>query len=202
MDLFGNTADPAVNLLPADGTVHYFGPVLPEDQADWYFARLMETVDWRHDEAVIYGKRITTKRKVAWYGDRAFRYTYSRVTRTALPWTRELRLLKDCVERAAGERFNSCLLNLYHSGDEGMSWHSDAESDLVRNGAIGSLSLGAARRFSFKHNSLDLKADVTLEHGSLLVMKDATQSFWKHRVPPAKSVTRPRISLTFRTIRT
>jgi alkylated DNA repair dioxygenase AlkB len=201
MDLFAKFVDPAENLLPVDGIVNYHGPVLSPEQADWYFEQMMHTIAWRHDEAIIYGRHITTKRRVAWYGDRAWQYTYSRTTKSALPWIEPLHALKRIVETHSSERYNSCLLNLYHSGEEGMSWHSDGETDLVRNGAIGSLSLGAARRFSFRHNKLDQRVDVTLDHGSLLVMKGVTQSHWKHRLPPTKKVLQPRINLTFRQIR-
>jgi len=96
--------------------------------------------------------------------------------------------------------FNSCLLNLYHSGEEGMAWHSDAEKDLKKNGAIGSLSLGAERKFAFRHKQTKEKVELYLEHGSLLVMKGTTQTNWLHRLPPAKKVTALRINLTFRTI--
>jgi alkylated DNA repair dioxygenase AlkB len=41
---------------------------------------------------------------------------------------------------------------------------------------------------------------VILEHGSLLVMKGATQINWMHRLPPTTKVKRPRINLTFRTM--
>lgn len=85
-----------------------------------------------------------------------------------------------------GETFNSCLLNLYHNGDEGMAWHSDGEKDLKKNGAIGSLSFGAVRKFAFKHKQTKEHVGLTLEHGSLLVMKDETQSHWLHRLPPTK----------------
>ncbi|HAI79839.1 MAG TPA: alpha-ketoglutarate-dependent dioxygenase AlkB, partial [Chryseobacterium sp.] len=98
------------------------------------------------------------------------------------------------------EKFNSCLLNLYHNGDEGMAYHSDAEKDLKKNGAIASLSLGAERKFSFKHKVTGEKVELVLEHGSLLVMRDETQSYWLHRLPPTKRVTAPRVNLTFRTI--
>jgi alkylated DNA repair dioxygenase AlkB len=136
---------------------------------------------------MMFGKKIITKRKVAWYGDSPFRYTYSKVTKEALPWTPELLTLKNRIETATGETFNSCLLNLYHSGDEGMAWHSDDEIDLKRNGAIGSITFGAERKFAFKHKHIDQKVEMLLEHGSLLVMKDTTQTFWLHRLPPTKS---------------
>ena len=94
----------------------------------------------------------------------------------------------------------SCLLNLYHDGNEGMAWHSDGEKDLKKYGAIASLSLGAERKFSFKHKSTKQTLSLWLEKGSLLVMKGSTQENWLHRLPPTKKIKTPRINLTFRTI--
>ncbi|MBQ0740235.1 alpha-ketoglutarate-dependent dioxygenase AlkB, partial [Aquimarina celericrescens] len=111
---------------------------------------LLKNIEWKNDEAIIFGKRIITKRKVAWYGEKQFEYTYSNTTKHALPWTLELLELKEIIEKKTNETFNSCLHNLYHDGSEGMAWHSDAEKDLKKNGAIGSLSFGAERKFAFK----------------------------------------------------
>jgi len=198
MELFKDLIDPKRNLLPHDGTVNYYGKVIPE--ADHYLHQLLHRIEWRPDEAVIFGKHISTKRKVAYDGDRPFDYTYSNTTKQALPWTEELLALKQIIENATHETFNSCLLNLYHSGEEGMAWHSDGEKDLKRNGAIGSVSLGAERKFSFKHKVTKQRVDVNLEHGSLLVMTGTTQTHWLHRLPPTKKVSTPRVNLTFRTI--
>lgn len=104
------------------------------------------------------------------------------------------------IEAQTGESFNSCLLNLYHTGDEGMAWHSDGETDLKKDGTIGSLSLGAVRKFAFKHKQSKEKFELFLEHGSLLLMKDTTQTYWLHRLPPSKKVHTIRVNLTFRTI--
>jgi alkylated DNA repair dioxygenase AlkB len=137
---------------------------------------------------------------VAWYGDSHFEYTYSNTTKRALPWTQELLGLKSIVENKTGEKFNSCLLNLYHNGNEGMAWHSDAEKDLKKNGAIGSLSFGAERKFGFKHKVTKETVMILLEHGSLLVMRGTAQINWQHRLPPTKRILNERINLTFRTI--
>ena len=200
MQLFDIEADPRHNHLPYDGTVQYYGKVIQEMVADDYFEKLMQNIAWENDQAIILGRQITTKRKVAWYGDQAYEYTYSNVNRYALPWTVELLELRQRVQQLTGERFNSCLLNLYHTGEEGMAWHSDDETDLKKNGAIASLSFGAERRFAFKHKQSKEKVELYLEHGSLLVMKDTTQNHWLHRLPPTKKVTTARINLTFRTI--
>ena len=200
MDLFGNLADANENLLPKDGTVNYYGKIIDQEEADAFYLQLLENIEWKNDEAVIFGKKILTKRKVAWYGDDNYEYTYSNSTKKAIPWTPELLKLKALAEEKTGEEFNSCLLNLYHNGEEGMAYHSDGEKDLKKNGAIASLSFGAERKFSFKHKFTKEKVELLLEHGSLLVMKDQTQSFWLHRLPPTKKIHTPRINLTFRTI--
>lgn len=200
MELFPHTTSNVLNFLPYDGTVNYYGPILKRHEAVTYYDALMKTIDWKNDEAIIFGKKIVTKRKAAWYGDDIFEYTYSKITKKALPWTGELLSLKKLIEEITGESYNSCLLNLYHSGAEGMAYHSDAEKDLKKNGAIASLSLGAERKFSFKHKLTKQRIDFHLENGSLLVMKDETQSFWLHRLPPTTKVKTPRINLTFRFI--
>ena len=197
MDLF---TDGIRNLLPYDGTVHYFGPIISSSDSDLLFHSLLNTIEWKQDEAIIYGKHILTKRKVAWYGDRPFAYTYSRTTKFELPWTNELLELKSLTEVHSQEKYNSCLLNLYHTGEEGMAWHSDGEKDLKKNGTIASISLGAERKFSFKHKESKLNVTTVLQNGSLLVMKDETQAHWLHRLPPTTKIRTPRINLTFRTI--
>ena len=200
MNLFDTGPSQDKNLIPKDGIVNYYGRLMPVATANHYLQALMDTIDWKPDEAIIFGKHIYTKRKVAWYGDREFNYTYSKITKQALLWTPELLALKMLLQQVTGETFNSCLLNLYHSGDEGMAWHSDGEKDLKKNGAIASMTFGAERKFSFKHKETKETISLTLEHGSLLIMKGETQKYWLHRLPPTKLITQPRINLTFRTI--
>lgn len=198
MDLF--SSEKVKNILPIDGVTNYHGVILDKGLCDLYYQKLLQNILWQHDEAVIFGKKIITKRKVAWYGNNNYTYTYSGVTKTAHLWTEELLELKKKIELESKETYNSCLLNLYHSGQEGMAYHSDGEKMLKKNAAIASLSLGAERKFSFKHKENKHRVDILLESGSLLVMKQGTQQNWLHRLPPTKKVETPRINLTFRTI--
>tara|TARA_B110000977_G_scaffold29857_1_gene38930 strand:- start:12 stop:614 length:603 start_codon:yes stop_codon:yes gene_type:complete len=198
MDLF--SSEIMKNILPFDGVTNYHGIILDTNACNFYFETLMNTIHWKNDEAIIFGKKIITKRKVAWYGESEYSYTYSKVTKTANIFTKELLELKAILEKESGETYNSCLLNLYHSGEEGMGYHSDNEKMLKKNGAIASLSLGVARKFSFKHKENKQRIDLILENGSLLVMKKGTQTNWVHRLPPTTKVNSPRINLTFRTI--
>jgi len=200
MFLFENDINPQENLLPFDGIVNYYGKVFTKEEANFFYQELLENIAWKNDEAIILGKHIVTKRKVAWYGDTNFEYQYSKITKTALLWNETLVKLKKIVENLTAETYNSCLLNLYHTGEEGMAWHSDGEKDLKKDGAIASLTFGAERKFSFKHKKTGDTVSKVLEHGSLLVMKGTTQTFWLHRLPPTKMIYSPRINLTFRTI--
>lgn len=189
-----------INILPFDGAADYYGMALTVAEARLYLGRLLEHIEWRNDEAVIFGRHIITRRKVAWYGDGNYAYAYSGKTRQALAWTPDLLRLKARVETLTGKTFNSCLLNLYHTGEEGMAWHSDDEKTLEKDGAIASLSLGAERKFSFRHRKTRETISVQLEPGSLLVMHGVTQDHWLHSLPKTKKVSDPRINLTFRTM--
>jgi len=200
MDLFSSILEQPINLLPYDGEVNYFGEIFSLDENDYYFDLLLNIIDWRSDKAIVFGNIIETKRKVAWYAEEPFSYTYSNMTKTALLFPPELLSLKALVEEQTGETYNSCLLNLYHSGEEGMAWHSDGEKDLKELGAIASLSFGVERKFAFKHKQSKEVVSLPLKAGSLLVMKGVTQQYWLHRLPPTKLIKDARINLTFRTI--
>ena len=200
MNLFELDPDPEKNWLPVDGTVNYYGKLFDTNQADFFLQKLTTTIEWQNDEVLMFGKKIITKRKVAWYGEKHLEYTYSNTTKQALAWTEVLLELKRHVEHRTGATYNSCLLNLYHNGNEGMGWHSDDEKELLKNGTIASLSYGSVRKFSFKHRTNNTKIDLMLEHGSLLAMEGETQYFWKHQLPTTKKSKLPRVNLTFRTI--
>ena len=197
MNLFN---DKKINIINKDGMVDYYGKIFSKMESDRLYKLLLNNINWKNDEAIIYGKHIITKRKIAWYGDSDYSYKYSNISKQALPWTEYLLGLKKKVEQMIESNFNSCLLNLYHNGNEGVTWHSDGEKTLGNTPLIASLSFGAERKFSFKHKQTKQLVSLTLEHGSLLVMKDKTQTNWLHSLPITKKISNLRINLTFRTI--
>ena len=198
INLFENQIDPEKNWLPYDGTVHYWAKIFNATQDAFYYKTLLENIAWKNDEAIIFGKHIITKRKIAWYADKPYQYTYSKINRTALLWTPLLLELKKSVEIKTKQTYNSCLLNLYPTGQEGMAWHSDDEKDLNPNGSIASLTFGAKRKFAIKHRDTKYKQIFELATSDLLEMKDETQKHWIHNIPTTKKIHTPRISLTFR----
>jgi alkylated DNA repair dioxygenase AlkB len=186
--------------LERDGRAEYFSHFFRADESDHFFERLQHSLSWKADQINMFGKLETTARKVAWVGDPQCRYTYSGIEKIPQDWTEELLQIKHQLEEEIGYSYNSCLLNLYHNGDEGMGWHSDNEKELDSATPIASISLGATRKFAFRHKQDKTTVSAFLEHGSLLIMHAPVQDYWHHSLLKTKTVTSPRINLTFRKI--
>lgn len=193
------------NLLPSDGEVLYFPKILNQETADLAFEHCFNQLNWVFDEAIIYGKKIQTKRQIVWMADKTDQtasFKYSGIERQASQWDEKVLQLKQIVEEKVAFKFNSCLLNLYHNRSQGMAWHSDKTKEFGANTTIATLSLGATRRFELKHNQTKQVISIDLEPGSLLVMTKNTQLNWVHRLVKSDSKNiepqEARISLTFR----
>jgi len=110
--------------------------------------------------------------------------------------------IKNEIEEVCQENFTTVLLNYYRDGKDSNGWHADNEKELGRNPVIASVSFGAERSFHLQHNTIkEHKLKITLEHGSLLIMKGSTQHFWKHQIPKTAKIIGSRINLTFRIIK-
>jgi alkylated DNA repair dioxygenase AlkB len=186
------------NLLPYDGTVFYLENFIDDDAAKYWYERLRSEIEWRPDEVVIFGKHMILSRLHALYGLQEKTYNYSGIERKTLRWNDILLEIKQSVEACVGKSFNACLVNFYKDGTESMGWHADSESSLVKGGAIVSVSLGAQRKFLFKHKTTKERVVLNLASGSLLEISGLTQQFWKHVLPASKKVKEGRINLTFR----
>jgi alkylated DNA repair dioxygenase AlkB len=186
------------NIINQDGQARYFGIILNAEQKHNYFNELLNKIEWTNEKLVMFGKEITTKRKVAFYGDSLMSYTYSNKTKQALTWTPLLMEIKQLATSYTGSNYNACLLNLYHDGEEGMGWHSDDEKEIIPNSSIASLSFGAERKFAIKHKATNQTHSILLENGSLFEMLGSFQKHWLHSMPKSKKIIAPRINLTFR----
>ncbi len=174
---------------------------IPVALADRWLAELTAEIGWEQEVLRIFGREVKVPRQVAWHGDAGRTYRYSGVVHEPRPWTALLREIKRTVERLAGARFNSVLANRYRDGADSMGWHSDDEPELGPEPVIASLSLGASRKLRFRHRQrCEPARQLTLDHGSLLVMRGATQTNWQHALPKTRRPVGPRINLTFRRI--
>ena len=200
-DLFA--PKPTDNLLPYDGQVNDLGIVI--DYPSPLFYNLVTELPWQEDIVTLFGKTHVTTRQIVWMGDSDIDYQYSGHTRQTIPWKDTVFHVKHHIEQklldlGIDANFNSCLLNYYPSGEDGMGYHADDERELGEQPIIASLSLGATRKFVFKHKKTQDKVELYLESGQLIVMHGETQNFWKHSITKTKKVTTGRISLTFRQI--
>lgn len=200
-DLFA--PKPTDNLLPYDGQVNDLGIVI--DYPSPLFYNLVTELPWQEDIVTLFGKTHVTTRQIVWMGDSDIDYQYSGHTRQTIPWTDTVFHVKHHIEQklldlGIDANFNSCLLNYYPSGEDGMGYHADDERELGEQPIIASLSLGATRKFVFKHKKTQDKVELYLESGQLIVMHGETQNFWKHSITKTKKVATGRISLTFRQI--
>jgi len=190
----------AENLAAQDGELYYRPGFIAPDRCLGLFERLLAELDWQEEFMSMVGRRVSVPRRVCWHGDEGAVYHYSGLVHYPQPWTEALLALKQSVEAACGQRFNSVLGNLYRDGQDSMGWHADQEKSLGENPFIASLSLGAARLFKIRHTQSGETLDLNLADGSLLLMGGALQHHWRHCVPKTRQPVAARINLTFRKI--
>ncbi len=179
----------------------YLPAFFSTNESDLFFKTLLETIEWKQDKIMMYGKELPLPRLSAWYGDTNKPYSYSGITLNPLPWTKELLEIKEKIETEAKVEFSSVLLNRYRDGKDYVGWHTDAEKELGRNPIIGSVNFGATRRFQLRRiDDHSDKFEVELNHGSFLLMGGATQHYWQHQVPKTSQMIGERLNLTFRVI--
>jgi alkylated DNA repair dioxygenase AlkB len=184
-----------------NGLLEYIPAFLSPQNSAFLFDLLLEETPWNQGTITIFGKKIATPRHEAFYAEHGLNYAYSGQQLTVHPFTKELESLKNQLEQFTKQKFNSVLINLYRNGNDSNGWHADNEKELGINPFIASLSLGTERRFDIQHIKSKEKKSIILENGSLLLMGDEMQHYWKHQIAKTKKVHSPRINLTFRLIR-
>ncbi|MBF04746.1 MAG: alpha-ketoglutarate-dependent dioxygenase AlkB [Flavobacterium sp.] len=198
LDLFPN--EKIILDLP-DAIFEYYPNFLTPEKATLIFRKLLDETPWKQDTITIYGKTHLQPRLTALYGNEGKPYSYSNIAMQPHPWNPTLMFLKNEIEEHTQLSFTTVLLNLYRNENDSNGWHSDNEKELGRNPSIASLSLGEDRVFQLKHiEKKEIKQNIILTNGSLLVMKEGSQIYYKHQLPKASSPKRSRINLTFRTI--
>lgn len=207
MNLFAGIEDKDqgafVEIELPDAEIRFYENFFDQSECELLFKNLVEKVNWRNDKIKIFNKEVSIPRLSAWYGNAGLSYSYSGLKLEPNEWNEELLIIKEKIENHLGIQFNSVLINLYRDGQDSMGWHKDDEKELGINPIIASVSLGQERPFQLKHiyNKVHGTKTIQLSDGSLLLMQGATQHFWKHQIPKTSRIIKPRINLTFRTIK-
>lgn len=187
-------------LTKDDGELTLIEHFISDGDAQQFFTNLERELPWGDEYVRMFGKPVLVPRKVCWCGDPDAVYSYSGVRHDPAPWTASLLELKQRVEAETQQTFNSVLGNLYRNEKDSMGWHADKEKELGAQPCIASLSFGAARAFRAQHTQGRQNIKLTLNNGSLLIMRGEFQKHWRHCVPKQLEATLPRINLTFRYI--
>jgi alkylated DNA repair dioxygenase AlkB len=196
-----NLFSEALHLNLPDSDLIYYPNFLDGSSATDYFRILQEETPWQQDDITVFGKKYAQPRLTALYANNDKAYSYSNITMHPHVFTKELLQIKNEVEQLAETKFTTCLLNLYRDGKDSNGWHADNEKELGENPVIASITLGEERFFHLKHRTnKNLKHKLLLEHGSLLLMKGATQHHWLHQIPKTAKPIKERINLTFRVV--
>jgi alkylated DNA repair dioxygenase AlkB len=194
-------SEPIVFDVP-DASISYYPNFFSNEEAAILFGSLQKEIPWQQDDIKVYGKVYPQPRLTALFGNEGKSYSYSNLIMHPHKWSPLLLTIKEKVEKATETIYSTVLLNYYRDGKDSNGWHADNEKELGTNPIIASLSFGAERVFQLKHNHLEnQKINLTLEHGSLLLMKGTTQHFWKHQIPKTTKQIGSRINLTFRIIK-
>jgi len=180
----------------------YYPNLFDAKKSNLLYEKLLYEIPWQNDTIKVFGKSHAQPRLTALFGNEGKPYSYSNIVMQPHVWNPLLMYIKNEIEEICQENFTTVLLNLYRDGKDSNGWHADNEKELGRNPIIASLSFGAERSFHLKHNSIsDAKLKITLENGSLLLMKGETQHFWKHQIPKTAKPIGSRINLTFRILK-
>ena len=188
-----------------DADIEYLPEFIKIDVAWQLYERLLDQTQWCQERISLYGKTHNVPRLSCWIADPGLSYAYSNMTMHPVAWSPDLLEVKHQIENflktgPSAHLFNSVLINHYRDGQDSNGWHSDDEPELGANPVIASLSLGGGRDFHMRHKQdKALRKTIYLEHGSLLLMRGATQHRWQHHIPK-RAIADSRINLTFRTI--
>ena len=143
-----------------------------------------------------------TSRDVAYYGD--YPYNYHGGAHPPCPISSHPYLatvLEAVLDRHPFLEFNSAMITRYSNGSQGIPYHADDEPSIKLGSSICTISLGETRSLKFRCTTDSSKPDtsVTLAHGDMIIMSQASQKLYEHSIPKdfSKNV---RISITLRMI--
>lgn len=195
--------------LKNNSTILWDPNYLSIENADNLFTEL-KLLEFNQAQLKMWGKNMNVPRLQNWMADKDVTNTDKTSKKYAalyqktpqLDWSPSVLHIKKRLEKDLNCTFDYVLINLYRDGNDYISYHADKEASGDTNCVIASLSMGASRKFVLKHNDWKSenipKQEFVLTHGSLIVMKDDVQKYWKHAIMKTKKECGERINLTFR----
>lgn len=151
------------------------------------------------------GQLVKQPRKSMWFGPCPYEYSQYTLPNFRFRDFLVLDNIRQDMEVVFQCPLNSCLVNVYRDGNDGVAWHSDNEVIFGSCPTIVSVSLGASRVFELcqskvSHRERYAQHSFQLGNGSVLAMVGDVQDYWVHRIPIQPSVREERWNLTFRNV--
>lgn len=155
---------------------------------------------------MMYGKMCYQKRDIAFFTDLDIPgYKYSGQMMATEPLSPHKILVKclaqvnKTLQLPVDNGYNAILVNRYNNGEEYLSAHSDAMTDLDSSVPVVSIAFGAQRIFRIRDKrSRDILLDYVHPSGGMVIMDGDFQDHYLHEIPVQKRVTGSRVSFTFR----
>eukprot|EP00027_Filamoeba_sp_ATCC50430_P005966 CAMPEP_0168554568 /NCGR_PEP_ID=MMETSP0413-20121227/7852_1 /TAXON_ID=136452 /ORGANISM="Filamoeba nolandi, Strain NC-AS-23-1" /LENGTH=224 /DNA_ID=CAMNT_0008585323 /DNA_START=139 /DNA_END=813 /DNA_ORIENTATION=+ len=179
----------------------------PEDA----FKQVVEQVEFLPRDALsfkIYGKVLTLPRDKQFYGDHRddgkvpwYRYGGDYIPKVH-KWTPILEEIRDNIETFTGQHCNHLVVNRYQNGNDHITFHRDKTKDFAMDASVMTVSLGCPRDFILKERATGSKVKISLQPGSVCILGPETNEKWYHSIPKRTGVSKTRISLTYRKIKT
>ena len=135
------------------------------------------------------------------YGSKNHKFTHKEDINK---WDSSLIELLRYTNMYSGGGYNSALGNLYRNGLVSLNLHQDDEDVLKENVPIATISMGAQRTFILqgiegeKSKTNGLEFFIELEHNSILLFNNQTNSNFRHGILEDKDINEPRYSITLR----
>ena len=137
------------------------------------------------------------KRNGAIYGDlKEYVITYRGqiIKKPVYPLNSEFKELRNKISETTEQKYNTCALQIYNSGQVGIKPHRDKEMNA--GSKISSISLGETRIMRFERSGFE-PIDIVLDKGDLCIINYPTNNYWLHSIP-TDDTTKSRASLIFR----
>jgi alkylated DNA repair dioxygenase AlkB len=168
------------------GKVAYYPALLDASESRRLFEHLSQSLTWSQDTMWMYDHTVAVPRLHARFAE-------------GEEMPDQVTSVRERVESLLKARFNSTHVQYYRDANDSVSWHSDHTEDLIDQGMVAIVSLGAVREMRVRSKSRPRRTfTCALEPGSLFVMGGRAQEFWEHHIPKLRQPVTPRISITFR----
>ena len=188
--------------LPINCSVEYISDFLSDKEANLLYTLLTETYHIDKSKlSICFDDKVieTDSYKILFSTEKLMQQNShpEHIHGKVYPWFGLMKTLKDRVEKLTNQTFEIAMCLYYPNGEYFAPYHFDQLTSGKKT-ILPSISIGEVREFSFKRNESDSTYSLDLANGSILIMKEHSQSRYTHSLPKNSKYKKGRINITFR----